>query len=610
MRDRWTGLRLSVLCAGLWACAPEASQKQDAPPTPAEADAFVKRVNADLKRLWTDWARAEWVKATHITHDTEILAAQAHEKVLEYTTEAILEAARFDGLELDPDTARQLHLLKTSQSLPAPRDPEKRARLAQIAARMESMYGKGEFCPEDGECQDLGELSQTLARSRDPGALTRAWAGWRTISPPMRSLYAEFVALANEGAHDIGFADLGELWRSGYDMPPEDFAKEVDRLWEEVSPLYEALHCYVRAKLVETHGKDLVDPKGKIPAQLLGNMWAQEWGNIYPLVAPYPKASNLDVTGALEKKKVSAVDMVKMGEAFFTSLGLEPLPKTFYERSMFTKPADRDVVCHASAWDVTSNNDLRIKMCIRPTEEDLITIHHELGHNYYYLYYHELPVLYQSGAHDGFHEGIGDTLALSVTPEYLRDIGILDGVSRSQEALINLQMKEALDKIAFLPFGKLIDEWRWNVFSGDIPPEEYNSAWWELRESAQGIRAPVPRSEDDFDPGAKYHIPANTPYTRYFLARILQFQFHQALCEAADHDGPLYTCSIHGSEAAGERLMKMLAMGASQPWPEALEAIAGTREMDGTALVEYFEPLLAWLEEANEGRSCGWPTDG
>ncbi|HJL40465.1 MAG TPA: M2 family metallopeptidase, partial [Myxococcales bacterium LLY-WYZ-16_1] len=430
------------------------------------------------------------------------------------------------------------------------------------------------------------------------------------ISPPMRSLYAEFVALANEGARDIGFADLGELWRSGYDMPPEDFAKEVDRLWEEVSPLYEALHCYVRAKLVETHGKDLVDPKGKIPAQLLGNMWAQEWGNIYPLVAPYPKASNLDVTGALEKKKVSAVDMVKMGEAFFTSLGLEPLPKTFYERSMFTKPADRDVVCHASAWDVTSNNDLRIKMCIRPTEEDLITIHHELGHNYYYLYYHELPVLYQSGAHDGFHEGIGDTLALSVTPEYLRDIGILDGVSRSQEALINLQMKEALDKIAFLPFGKLIDEWRWNVFSGDIPPEEYNSAWWELRESAQGIRAPVPRSEDDFDPGAKYHIPANTPYTRYFLARILQFQFHQALCEAADHDGPLYTCSIHGSEAAGERLMKMLAMGASQPWPEALEAIAGTREMDGTALVEYFEPLLAWLEEANEGRSCGWPTDG
>lgn len=606
MRNQRTPWGLAFAGA-LFACTgAEAPTEAERPPTPADADAFVKKVNEDLVRLGTEWARAEWVKATYITHDTEILAAAAHEKVLEYMTKAILEAAKFDGLELSEDTARQIRLLKTGQSLPAPKDPKKRARLTQLAAKMESMYGRGKWCPEGGECQDLGALSETLANDRDYENLQAAWTGWRTVSPPMRPLYREFVELANEGARDIGYENLSELWRAGYDMPADDFTQEVERLWAQVSPLYEALHCYVRAELSERYGKERVDPEGLIPAHLLGNMWAQEWGNIYPMVAPYPKASNLDVTGALKRKGFDAVQMVKMGESFFTSLGMKPLPETFYERSMFTKPADRDVVCHASAWDVTSNNDLRIKMCIRPTEEDFITIHHELGHNYYYLYYHQLPVLYQSGAHDGFHEGIGDSLALSVTPGYLKEIGILDSVGRSDKALINLQMKEALDKIAFLPFGKLIDQWRWKVFSGEISPEEYNKSWWQLREEVQGLKAPVVRSEENFDPGAKYHIPSNVPYTRYFLARILQFQFHQALCAAAGHEGPLYTCSIYGKKEAGDRLASMLALGASRPWPDALEAITGTREMDGSALIAYFEPLLGWLEKENQGRTCGW----
>ncbi|MEM6367174.1 MAG: M2 family metallopeptidase [Myxococcota bacterium] len=605
-RCNWTTL-WAVPVSVAWACATPTGSGSEATsaPTAAEAKAFVDRVDTDLRDLYTDYARAEWIKATYITHDTEILAAKFHDQVLAYQSKVIKEAARFDGLELDADTARKIHILKTMQSLPAPSDAKKRARLTTLAARLESIYGKGKVC-EGEDCRDLGQLSKTMAESRDYDELLQAWSGWRTISSPMKPLYEEFVGLANEGAGDIGFPDLGELWRSGYDMKTDAFAYEVERLWNQMSPLYEALHCYVRSKLVEHYGADKVDPKGPIPAHLLGNMWAQEWGNIYPLVAPYPGASNLDVTSALQRKGYDALQMVRLGERFFTSLGMDALPESFYERSQFTQPRDRDVVCHASAWDVTSNNDLRIKMCIRPTEEDLITIHHELGHNYYYNYYHKLPILYQGGAHDGFHEGIGDTLALSVTPGYLKEAGILGEVSRTREALINLQMKEALDKIAFLPFGKLIDEWRWNVFAGETDPESYNQDWWKLRLKYQGIEPPIARPADAFDPGAKYHIPSNVPYTRYFLARVLQFQFHEALCKASGHEGPLYTCSIYGSEEAGNRMKAMLALGMSKPWPEALEAITGQREMDGRALIAYFQPLLSWLEEANQGQTCGW----
>jgi len=415
------------------------------------------------------------------------------------------------------------------------------------------------------------------------------------------------VELSNEGAHELGFADLGELWRTGYDMTPAQFEQDTDRLWGQVKPLYDQLHCYVRARLQQRYGKDVV-PDGKpIPAHLLGNMWAQEWGNVYPLVQPYQVEGSLDVDGALARKGFDAERMVKVGEGFYTSIGLDPLPKTFWERSLFVKPRDREVVCHASAWDVTFSNDLRVKMCIKPRADDLVMIHHELGHDYYFHAYYRLPVLFQQGANDGFHEAIGDAIALSVTPAYLKKVGILDAVPPEDEkGLIDVQMRDALDKIAFLPFGKLIDQWRWDVFSGKVKPGDFNAAWWALRRKYQGVDAPVARSEADFDPGAKYHIPANVPYTRYFLARIYQFQFHRALCKAAGHQGPLHTCSIHGSEEAGKRLQAMLAMGASRPWPDAMQALTGQREADASAILDFFAPLKKWLEEQNRGRRCGW----
>jgi peptidyl-dipeptidase A len=582
-----------------------------APPTAEEAKAWIQAVDAEYKRLSVEAARAAWAYQTDITDEHEKVVQATDSALMAFMTDKIKEAVRYQAAPgLDADSARMIYLLRISSAAPAPSDPARRDELAGIKAQMEGAYGKGKFCEKpgcaDAEQRDLGWAEDVLAHDRDGDRQLAAWKGWHETAAPQRDRYRRFVELTNEGAREIGFADAGELWRSGYDMSPAAFDAEVERLWQQVKPLYDKLHCHVRAKLSEKYGPDKVDPKAPIPAHLLGNMWAQEWSNLYDLLEPFPKEPDLDLTAGLKRKRYDEMKMVKSAEGFFTSLGLDPLPATFFERSMFVKPAGKEAVCHASAWDVEMNDDLRIKMCIKVDAEDFVTLHHELGHDYYYHYYFRQPALFQTGAHDGFHEGIGDTLALSITPSHLKMTGLLEEVSTSKEATINKQLQDALSKVAFLPFGRMIDKWRWGVFSGEIKPEDYNAAWWKLRETYQGVRAPEARTEASFDPGAKYHIPANTPYMRYFLAHVLQFQFHEALCQAAGRMGPLYQCSIFGSAEAGEKLKAMLAMGASKPWPDALEAIAGTREMDAGAMKRYFAPLEAWLDERNQGRTCGW----
>ncbi len=322
-------------------------------------------------------------------------------------------------------------------------------------------------------------------------------------------------------------------------------------------------------------------------------------------MAPANADPGYNLGDILKRRQTSPIDMAKIGERFYTSLGFAPLPQTFWERSMFVKPRDREVVCHASAWDIDFADDVRIKMCIQPTAEDFQTIHHELGHNFYQRAYQDLPVLFRDSANDGFHEAIGDTIALSVTPEYLVKIGLLDKAPDSSRD-IGLLLDKALEKVAFLPFGLLIDQWRWKVFSGEIKPGDYNKTWWDLRLKYQGVAPVTARGEDYFDPGAKYHIDANVPYTRYFLAFILQFQFHRALAQAASCTLPIHRCSIYESSAAGKKLNAMLSMGLSRPWPEALEQIAGTKRMDATAILDYFKPLDVWLDEQIKGQPIGW----
>ncbi|HET9767559.1 MAG TPA: M2 family metallopeptidase [Thermoanaerobaculia bacterium] len=608
-------LTLTLVPASFAAALPAAAADQAAPaahqnaPTVEEAQQFMDAAEKRLLDLAVEAGRAAWVQANFITEDTQALAAVANDRLIAAGTELAQGAKRFDGLQLSPELARKMLLLKLTLTLPAPADAGKRSELTRIAAAMEADYGSGKWCPPGKssaeDCLDIGELSKVLAESRDPAKLQEAWTRWHSISPPIRKDFVRYVELANEGARELGFKDLGAMWRSKYDMPPDAFAAEVDRLWGQVKPFYDSLHCYVRAELNGKYG-DAVQPKtGPIRADLLGNMWAQEWGNVYDVVATKGGGSSVDVTKLLEAKKVDAIGMVKIGERFYTSLGFEPLPKTFWERSLFTQPRDRDVVCHASAWSIDYQDDLRIKMCIETTGEDLVTIHHELGHNFYQRAYNKQPVLFQDSANDGFHEAIGDTIALSVTPEYLKEIDLLDKVPPAGDDTPQL-LRMALDKIAFLPFGLVVDQWRWKVFSGEITPDHYNAAWWELRQKYQGVAPPAARSEADFDPAAKYHVAANVPYTRYFLARILQFQFQRALCKIAGDKGPLHRCSIYGSKEAGKRLDEMLSMGVSRPWPEALQALTGESRIDATAIQDYFAPLKTWLDEQNAGRQCGW----
>ena len=588
-----------------------AKPDEKAVPTVAEARSFLDDAEARLFELGNKTQRATWVQENFITDDTNQIAADFGEALNTLTVELAKKAHRFDGLTLSPELERKMLLVKLSIGFPAPSNPAEQKELATIATSLSGDYGKGRWCPEgtgtDAKCLDITAIERLLATSRDPEELKRAWVGWHAVGAPMRQRYSRLVELGNKGSRELGYSDVGVIWRSMYDMPPDQFAKETDRLWEQLRPLYESLHAYVRGQLAKKYGQALVPAKGPIPAQLLGNLWSQEWNNVYPLMDSTKPAQSYDLTKILQERHTDARGMVKYGEGFFTSLGFAPLPKTFWERSLFTKPADRDVICHASAWDVDSKEDLRIKMCIQITEEDFRVIHHELGHNFYQRAYDTQPPLFQGSANDGFHEAVGDTIALSVTPEYLKKIGLIETVPESTQD-VDYLLQQALEKVAFLPFGLLVDKWRWEVFSGQVKPSEYNKAWWELRRKYQGIVPPVERSEADFDPGAKYHVPGNVPYMRYFLARILQFQFHRALCREAGYTGPLHRCSIYGNKAAGEKLNTMLAMGASKPWPEALETLTREKRLDATALADYFAPLKAWLDEQNKAKNypVGW----
>jgi peptidyl-dipeptidase A len=619
--------KLTIAALLLSTCAPPAfalTEPTPIAPSAAEADAFVANAENKLTEFNVLNARIQWINNTNITDDTDAVAAEVGAQATILSVQYATDAAKYMNVPgLSFDTKRKLDILRGGLVLPAPTSPGAAKELNDIATRLNSAYGKGKGTLRGKEING-SDIEAEMGTNRNPDELKEMWSSWHSnVGTPMRQDYTRLVEIANLGAKELGFADTGAMWRSGYDMPADDFTKTTDKLWLEVKPLYDELHTYVRSQLNKQYGDKVQANTGPIRADLLGNMWAQEWGDIYGLVAP-PGAGDIgyDIGDLLKakgyvptdpnendpaKRGKSEVAMVEIGEGFFSSLGFDPLPKSFYARSQFLKPRDREVVCHASAWDLDNIEDLRIKMCIKVNTGDFVTIHHELGHNYYQRAYNKQPNLYQNGANDGFHEAIGDAIALSITPDYLVQIGLLDKTKvPGADKDLGLLLRQAMDKVAFLPFGLLVDKWRWGVYSGEIPASQYNKGWTDLRLKYQGIIPPVERSEANFDPGAKYHIPGNTPYARYFLARILQFQFYKAACDAAGWKGPLHRCSFYGNKAVGARLNAMLAMGASKPWPDALQAFTGSREMSGKAMLEYFKPLMVWLKKQNKGAKKEW----
>ena len=596
---------LSILVI-VTSCVPSGEQTNQI----EELDIFLNEIEKENLEFGPVISSASWISSNFITFDSQKIIADYGTR---YTLDALDKARRassFDGLEVSDEKRRMLNILKTSFVMPPPLDNELAAELSKITTSLGAMYGSGEHCFDDGACYDLEAFETIIDNSRDPKELLKAWSGWHEISKPMKPMYMRMVEIGNQGANDLGYQNLSDLWFSKYDMPADEFLAETDRVWEEVKPLYDALHCHVRAKLNDHYGDDIVSTSDPLPVHMLGNMWGQSWSNIYDLVYPKQKElSSVNLTEIIEERKLTEIDMVEYAEDFFISIGFEALPDTFWERSLFVKPEDRSVVCHASAWNLDpANNDLRIKMCIEKNEEDFITIHHELGHIFYYQAYNHLPTLFQGGANDGFHEAFGDLLTLSITPEYLKKINFInqDEADRAEKDFIGLLMKQALEGVVIIPWALMLDKWRAGIFEGDITEENLNESWWEMRKYYQGIAPPSERSEEYFDAGAKYHIPGNTPYTRYYLARIMQYQFHEALCEASGYDGYLHECSVYGNKDAGEKIISTMALGQSLPWQDAFEKITDSRKLSGESILSYYAPLKKWLDEQNEFRTCGW----
>ena len=575
-----------------------------------EIEDFLNNIEEENKNDGPVIYSASWISSNFITYDSQKVIADYGTRYTLKSLERSREASAFDDVSTSAENRRMLNILKSSFVMPPPLNKELASELSSITTSLEAMYGSGEHCYEDGSCYDLEAFESIIDNSRDPEELLKAWQGWHEIGKPMKSMYMRMVDIGNQGSKDLGYQGLSDLWFSKYDMPADEFLNETDRVWEEVKPLYDALHCHVRAKLNEHYGDNVVPESGPLPVHLLGNMWGQSWSNIYDLVYTEESQQNsVDVTKIIEEKGLNEIEMVEYAEDFFLSIGFDPLPDTFWERSLFVKPRDRSVVCHASAWNLDpANNDLRIKMCIEKNEEDFVTIHHELGHIFYYQAYNHLPTLFQGGANDGFHEAFGDLLTLSITPDYLTQIDFIteEQASVAKEDPIGLLMKQALDGVVVVPWALMLDKWRSGVFNGEIDETNLNSSWWKLREYYQGINTSTERSEDYFDPGAKYHIPGNTPYTRYYLARIMQYQFHEALCNEIEFDGLLHECSIYGSEKAGDKIISTMAMGESLPWQDAFENLTGSRKLSGKSILNYYAPLKDWLDEQNENRTCGW----
>ena len=633
-------IALSSALLTLGACKPTSDAQSS-----ENADEFIARVNAEFRLDYIESTAAQWMSETDITDDTQLLSSKANERYLIKLGEYIKQAKHYEGKPMTPETARAIQLLKLGITVPPPKDPKLLAELTAVGTKLNGAYGAGKYCKDaknQNTCMDIGQIEDVLADipNKSYDQQLDAWQGWHTISIPMRDQYQRFVELNNIGAKDQGFANTGDLWRSGYDMNPADFQAETDRLWGQVKPLYDDLQCYTKNKLVDKYGEK-GQVNGMIPAHLTGNLWQQDWGNLWPLLQPYSGVPQLNITEALEKQRndkytallvdfvrangkqpsaeetvelsraanlAQAKSMMREAEDFYVSLGMPKLPESFWEKTQFVQPRDRDVVCHASAWPMTMDGDVRIKMCIKPDEDSYTTIYHELGHIYYYLAYQKKPALFQNGANDGFHEAIGDTIVLSMTPKYLNSKGLVEAPTVSDEATINAQMRMALSKVVFLPFGLMIDRWRWGVFDGSITPANYNKAWWDLKAQYQGVAPATARGEEFFDAGAKYHVPGNTPYTRYFLAHILQFQFYKSLCDASGFKGPLYQCNFANNPEAGKRYSAMMEKGASQPWQKTLKELTGGEQMDAAPVLEYFAPLNTWLKKQNEGKTCGRQT--
>ncbi|CAG0912459.1 unnamed protein product [Notodromas monacha] len=599
----------------------------------ADAIAFLERYNTESSRLLNKGIILDWAYNTNITDANAEASTAASLELQAFSLASFNEALEFDSTNFSEDTQRQLKSVGAKQLPEAEQqtlsevltllrgiftnilciEMHVQIILRQILSNMSRIYGSGQVCWEDGQCSVLegteDSLSTLFATSTDEPKLRYAWEQWRTnVGRPMKPYYEQYVELKNQLAVIRNYTDYGHEMRSRYEI--DDFELSMEEIYNTTLPYYLELHAYVRRKLYDTYGPEVVDLEGPIPAHLLGDMWGRFWNNIYNLTEPYPGLQSVDPTPQMVAQGYTPERMFRQGDAFYQSMGLKAVPDTFYELSMIEKPQDgREVVCHPTAWDFFDGQDYRIKMCTVVSFDDFLVIHHEMGHIQYFMQYSDLPTVYRDGANDGFHEAIGELMSMAVsTPKHLETIGLIDEVVENPDLDINFLLKTSFGSLSTLPFHYVMDLWRWRAFRGEYPDNQWNDEFWKLKESLVGVKAPVERTPEDLDPPALFHISGDYDMMRYFTRTILQFQFFESLCEASGHQGPIYKCDFSGSTAAGDRLAALLRMGRSKPWPDALEELTGQREMDVNPLLNYFAPLYNWLQTENKrlNNKIGW----
>lgn len=585
---------------------------------PGVAEDFVSEMDREL-RLWRrDLASRQWQLDTNVTADSKVKLDELRGQFLAWRARRVKVAAKFNLAMTPSHVSRQVQQFLVSG---APNDPAVGKRMAVLQTRMLSSYTFASSRRFSSVTSSVcGEAGDVMSRSRDPEVLRDAWISWRddvSREGQMREDYREFVQLANTGARDNGYSDYGHFWRQSQFFQTPDIDRQVASLWRETRPLYVQLHAYIRRKLRQQYGSDVIGESGTIPAHLLGDMWAQDWSNIFDLADPFPTSATPEVTTSGDDVISDVTERLQAAEAYFLQVGLRPLPHDFWNTSMLVKPQDRLVNCHAQAFDMYRPGQFRVKMCACASESSLRRFYHELGHVQYAMAYTDQPTIFREPANAALAETVGDVIQIAAANEawldeegrsHECDIPTHADVTTRQEHDIRHLLRQALRTVAFLPFGLLVDRWRYDVMAGYVTPRQYNAHWWHLRHKYQGVKPPVPRSERDFDAGSKYHIPAHRPYLGYFVSTSLQFQVLESLCRGIDHKGPLHTCRLSTSRKATWPLRNLMSAGSSQPWQDLLQDFTGSRTVSARALVNYFRPLQRWLEADNRkhGERTGW----
>ncbi|XP_053436341.1 angiotensin-converting enzyme 2 [Nycticebus coucang] len=589
--------------------------------TEEQAKTFLDNFNREAEELSHQGALASWNYNTNITEENVQKMNEAEGKRSAFYEEQskLSQTYPLEGIQ-NRTVKRQLKALQQRGSSALSADKNK--RLSTILNAMSTIYSTGKVCKPNNpqECLLLEPgLEEIMANSRDYSERLWAWEGWRAeVGKQLRPLYEEYVDLKNEMARANNYEDYGDYWRADYDAEGEDgydynrsqLIEDVEHIFTQIKPLYEHLHAYVRTKLMNTYPSH-ISPTGCLPAHLLGDMWGRFWTNLYSLAVPFEQKPNIDVTDAMVSQGWDAQRIFKEAENFFVTVGLPRMTQGFWQNSMLTEPEDgQKVVCHPTAWDL-GKGDFRIKMCTKVTMDDFLTAHHEMGHIQYDMAYAVQPFLLRSGANEGFHEAVGEIMSLSAaTPKHLQSIGLLPpDFQDDNETEINFLLKQALTIVGTLPFTYMLEKWRWMVFKGEIPKDQWMKKWWEMKQEIVGVVEPMPHDETYCDPASLFHVSNDYSFIRYYTRTIYQFQFQEALCQAAQHQGPLHKCDISNSIEAGQKLLNMMSLGKSEPWTLALENVVGTRNMNVSPLLTYFEPLFTWLKEQNRNSFVGWNTD-